>query len=69
MDVQQQPVAELQEQVFAVRDARVRMWPSSRAAPGANRPCGLETARRSPAKTSPNWRASRWTECPSGIRR
>ena len=47
VDVQDQAVVEVAGRgASRGRSAAARTWPSSRAAPAANRPCGLETASR-----------------------
>ena len=45
-----------------------RSRPSMMRAPSANRPCGLDAATARPTKLRSNWRAMRWTECPSAWR-
>ena len=51
------------------RAPRSRSRPLRMRAPSANRPCGLDAATARPTKLRSNWRAIRWTECPSGISR
>lgn len=69
VDVQDQGVVEVQEQVFAVRLGGKQGMPVQQRRTPLNLPWGLETASTSPAKTSPNCRASLRTEWPSGTTR